>query len=120
MPDKEKKKMEKMIGNYLLHRNNLMNIFVLVDSRHEPLDIDLIFMQELAENGLPFSIVFTKSDKNKNKALDQKIEAYKTTLLQSWEELPPMFVTSSETGIGADKILKYISEINPLFLSNIK
>ncbi len=115
MPDKEKKKMEEMIGNYLLNRKNLMNIFVLVDSRHEPLDIDLIFMQELAENGLPFSIVFTKSDKNKSRVLEEKIENYKRTLSQSWEELPPIFVTSSETGLGSDKILKYVSQINPLF-----
>lgn len=115
MPAKEKKKMEEMISGYLLNRKNLMNIFVLIDSRHNPLDIDLIFMQELAENQLPFAIVFTKADKNTKRGLEENIKKYKTTLLQSWEELPPMFISSSETGMGTDEILGYIAQINPLF-----
>ena len=88
MPLRLKQKMEKMISYYLLKRQNLLNVFVLIDSRHKPQQIDLDFMMSLAENQLSFAIVFTKSDKNKKKQLIDNIEAYKKILLESWEELP--------------------------------
>ena len=115
MPKKEKAKMEKMINNYLSKRNNLMNIYVLIDSRHDPLDIDLQFMENLAENGLAFSIVFTKADKGKAKKVQIQIEKYKEELLKYWEELPPIFVTSAETAEGITDLLGEIKQINTLF-----
>lgn len=119
MPLKQKAKMEYMISNYLLMRKNLMNIYVLIDSRHAPLDIDLAFMENLAENELPFSIIFTKADKNKASKLKQLIEDYKTQLKEFWEELPPLFVTSSETGEGVSQLLKEIENVNTIYSSNL-
>lgn len=118
MPLKQKAKMEKMISNYLLDRSNLMNIYVLIDSRHEPLDIDLAFMENLAENQLAFSIIFTKSDKSKPVKLEQQIHKYKKQLLNYWEELPPIHITSSETADGIDSILKEIEKINHIYFEN--
>jgi len=118
MPLKEKAKMEQMISNYLLKRRNLMNIYVLIDSRHAPLEIDLSFMENLAENQLPFSIVFTKTDKNKPAKLDQLVQNYTKHLTQFWEELPPVFLTSSETGEGIESLLKEIEKINPLYFQS--
>jgi GTP-binding protein len=115
MPVKLKKKMEIMINEYLVNRPNLLNIYVLVDSRHEPLEIDLDFMARLALNQLPFSIVFTKADKNKKTRTMENIDKYKEVLLQSWEELPPIFLTSSETGLGTSDILEDIARINLLY-----
>ncbi len=115
MPLPVKKKMEVMISQYLLQRQNLMNIYVLIDSRHQPLDIDIEFMEQLAENQLAFSIIFTKADKLKKRKLEDSISKYKTKLSESWEELPAMFVTSSETGSGTNLILNDIESINTLF-----
>jgi GTP-binding protein len=115
MPLRLKQKMEKMISYYLLKRQNLLNVFVLIDSRHKPQQIDLDFMMSLAENQLSFAIIFTKSDKNKKKQLIDNIEAYKKILLESWEELPPYFITSSETGLGAEDLLQFVSETNSVF-----
>ena len=89
-----------------------MLLFVLVDSRHEPQKIDLEFMRFLGENGVPFAIIFTKSDKLKPMALEQNIERYKNTMLEEWEELPPYFVTSSEYRLGKEEVLNYIEQIN--------
>jgi len=115
MPLKQKAKMEQMISNYLLRRKNLMNIYLLIDSRHDPQEIDLLFMENLAENQLPFSIVFTKSDKNKPAKLDQHIESYKEKLLEYWDTLPPFYVTSSEKGEGINQLLTEIDKINTIF-----
>ncbi len=115
MPIKLKQKMEQMISHYLLNRKNLLNIFVLVDSRHKPQKNDLDFMMNLAENQLAFSIVFTKADKNKKRELQQNIENYKKALFESWEELPPFYVTSAEKGDGGDDILEAISQTNKIF-----
>jgi len=114
MPIKLKQKMEKMISQYLLNRKNLLNIFVLLDSRHKPQQIDLDFMMNLAESQLAFSIIFTKADKNKKRELQNNMEHYKKTLLESWEELPPCFITSSETGLGNEEILYSITQMNKL------
>jgi GTP-binding protein len=115
MPLKEKVKMEQMISNYLTKRKNLMNIYLLIDSRHSPMEIDLKFMENLFENQLAFSIVFTKSDKNKASRLHQLIHSYKEHMKQFWVELPPIFVTSSKTGEGTENILGEINNIVSLY-----
>lgn len=101
-----------MIEQYILHRRQMALLFVLIDIRHDPQKIDLEFMDWLGENGVPFAIVFTKADKLGPNAGAAKVENYKKILLKSWEELPPVFVTSSEKGDGRDSILDYIEEIN--------
>lgn len=100
-----------MIYGYILSRAQLVNLFVLVDVRHKPMKIDVDFINEMGEAGVPFSIVFTKADKLTRSALNNNVEAYKQVLLESWEELPPMFVTSSENGTGRDELLDYIDSI---------
>jgi GTP-binding protein len=95
-----------------MERDQLLNLFVLVDSRHEPQIIDLEFMEWLGENGIPFSIVFTKADKQGPVRLQQNIDAYKEKLLETWEELPPVFITSSEKKQGREELLNYIESIN--------
>ena len=92
----------------------MTSLYVLVDSRHAPQQIDLEFMEWLGENGVPFSIVFTKIDKLSRIAAENNIAAYKRQLLERWEELPPVFVTSSEKGVGREELLDYIDELNNL------
>ena len=105
----------KMIRGYILNRENLMNTFVLIDSRIKPQQIDIDFMVFLGENGIPFSIIFTKADKLKQKELAQNVKTYEQELYKYWEALPPYFITSSEKKTGKEKVLNYISGINPLF-----
>jgi len=107
-----KKIFQKFITAYFEKREQLVSAFVLVDIRHEPQPIDLNFMQWLGENEIPFSIVFTKADKLKPKAIDNHVEAYKSKLLETWEEVPNYFVTSSSKSIGKDELLNYIENIN--------
>ena len=107
-----RERLQKIIEDYVLEREQLTSLFVLVDSRHEPQKIDLEFMEWLGENGVPFSIVFTKGDKQGPVKLQQNVEAYKQKLLESWEELPPVFVTSSEKRSGREELLEYIEAIN--------
>jgi GTP-binding protein len=104
--------LKKIIEDYVLEREQMTNLFVLIDSRLKPQKIDLEFMEWLGENGVPFSIVFTKLDKLGKVAGTQAVAAYKRHLLQTWEELPPVFMTSSEDGRGRDEILNYIDQIN--------
>jgi GTP-binding protein len=106
---------DKMIRDYLLKRKNLMNVFVLVDSRLEPQKIDLAFINWLGEKTVPFSIVFTKSDKLKKQQIIYSIENYKKELKKSWDELPPLFISSAEKKIGREEILNYIEGINKDF-----
>ena len=101
-----------MINNYISRRRNLVCTFVLVDSRLEPQNNDLGFMEWLGENQMPFCIVFTKADKVSKAELDKNVEAMKTRLLEEWEELPPMFITSAEKRQGRDEILGYIEAQN--------
>ncbi len=101
-----------IINSYILCREQMTNLFVLVDSRHKPQKIDLDFMTWLGENGVPFSIVFTKMDKLGREAGQRNVEAYKQELLKQWEELPPIFITSSTDGRGRDELLDYIDKIN--------
>lgn len=107
-----REKLRKIIEDYVLERDSMTNLFVLVDSRHEPQKIDLEFMEWLGENGVPFAIVFTKADKLGSGRLQLNIDAYKEKLLETWEELPPVFVTSSEKGRGREELLNYIDNIN--------
>ena len=101
-----------MLANYIRRRRNLICTFVLVDARIEPQNSDIGFMEWLAENQVPFCIVFTKSDKISKAELDRNIAAYKTRLLEEWEELPQCFVTSSETKLGREEILDFIEKQN--------
>lgn len=108
-----------MIENYILYRRQMTNLFVLIDSRHEPQKIDMEFFNWLGENGVPFSIVFTKMDKQGPEAGRRKIALYCAKLLETWEELPPVFTTSSLSGSGREQILDYIEQLNRLPLEPI-
>lgn len=115
----EKKKFQRFIESYFEKRHQLVNAFVLVDLRHEPQPLDLEFMQWLGVNAIPFSIIFTKADKLKPKAIENNLEDYKQKLLAFWEEMPPYFITSSQKGIGKEEVLNYIQEINQSLSSGI-
>lgn len=112
VPKAERLKWEKMIRQYILQRENLQCLFVLIDSRHEAQEIDLNFMEWLGTSQIPFSIVFTKTDKLKPSELEENLNKYKEKLLETWEELPPVFITSAETGEGTTEILDYIGNVN--------
>ncbi len=109
---KEKEKLQHIISSYILRREQMTNLFVLVDSRHEPQKIDMEFIEWLGENGIPFSIVFTKADKSKPAKLKANIDTYLKALREQWEELPPYFITSSENKTGRAELLDYIESIN--------
>ncbi len=111
----ERAKWEKMIRKYILTRENLLTLFLLVDMRHEPQKNDLDFIEWLAVSQIPMVIVFTKADKLKSKDVDRNFQFYKKKLLESWEELPEMIVTSSEKGDGRDDVLNYIENTNKVF-----
>lgn len=104
-------RLEEMISGYILDREQMTLLFVLIDSRLEPQKIDLEFFEWLGENGVPFAIVFTKADKLKRTELKNNIERYKRRLLEQWEELPPCFVTSSESTLGRAELLSYIGGV---------
>lgn len=103
---------QRIIEDYILEREQLTNLFVLIDCRHEAQKIDLEFMEWLGENGIPFSIIFTKIDKISKGRLQENLKAYQEKLLETWEELPPMLFSSSEKKEGRDEILNYIDTIN--------
>jgi GTP-binding protein len=105
-------KWTRFIEEYLKSRENLMNTFVLIDSRLEPQKIDQEFMNWLGYNQIPFSMVFTKTDKLSSSALQKNMAKYKKEMLKSWEELPPVFITSSESKLGKENLLNYIEEVN--------
>lgn len=109
---KEVTKLNQMIQGYILQREQLVNVFVLIDVRLEAQNIDLEFIQWLGESSIPFAIVFTKADKLTANKVNANVAAYKKELSETWEELPPMFVTSSEKKQGRDELLNYIEEIN--------
>lgn len=108
----QREKLRKMIERYCLLREPLVSLFVLIDCRHEAQKIDLEFMEWLGENEVPFAIVFTKADKLGRERLKLNVEAYKQKMLETWVEIPPMFVTSSEKGTGETELLSYIRKIN--------
>ena len=107
---------EKFIAEYLLQRDTLLNIFVLIDSRIEPQQIDLEFMGWCGEKGLPFAIIFTKADKLTANKQAQNVAFYKKEMLKNWEELPPIFLTSSESKKGREEVLEYVDEILKSFV----
>ena len=109
---KEVEKLDQMIRGYILQREQLVNVFVLVDIRLEPQKIDLDFIEWLGVSSVPFAIVFTKADKLTPNKARQATEAYKKKLSETWEELPPMFLTSAEKKEGRDDVLNYIEQIN--------
>ena len=107
---KGKDQIRTIIEDYILEREQMTNLFVLIDSRLEPQKIDLEFMEWLGENGIPFGIIFTKADKLSKTQREKSVERFRTALAQQWEELPPMFVSSSEKAVGREEILDFIGE----------
>lgn len=115
---KQRDEIQRIIENYVLYRQQMTNLFVLIDVRHNPQKIDLEFFQWLGEHGIPFAIIFTKLDKLGPVAASKKVEEYKRELLKSWEELPPIFISSSEKGTGRNEILDYIESLNKDFTAS--
>lgn len=109
---KMRQQLQLIIENYILYREQLTCLFLLIDCRHEPQKIDLEFMEWLGENGVPFAVVFTKLDKLSQSNGTENVRIYKEKLSEEWEELPPVFLTSSEKRTGRDEVLGYIEEIN--------
>lgn len=114
----QRNEISRIIKDYISKREQMTNLFVLIDSRHSPQKIDLDFINWLGESGTPFSIIFTKADKLGPNAILTKVDEYKKVLSKEWKELPPIFITSSEKGTGRDEVLQYIEEINNIVLSN--
>jgi len=112
VPQSERMKWENMLRNYILKRENLYCLFVLIDSRHPAQQADLEFMEWLGISEIPFNIVFTKSDKLKPAELEANLKAYEEKMFETWEQMPGYFVSSAETGTGKDEILKFIDEVN--------
>ncbi|MBR4918464.1 MAG: YihA family ribosome biogenesis GTP-binding protein [Bacteroidales bacterium] len=115
-----REKWTKMIRDYLLLRENLQVVFVLVDSRLEPQKIDLDFINSLGEDGVPFAIIFTKTDKLSANKVQGNVQRFKNKLAESWEEMPYMMLSSAETGKGRDEILTFIEQINEQYHSSDK
>ena len=111
----DREKFEKMIHEYLENRENLLYTFVLVDIRHEPQKLDMEFMNNLGEQGIPFCIVFTKADKLSQTAVNKSLAVYQAQMLETWEEMPQFFVTSSVNGSGRNEILATIDALNKEF-----
>lgn len=109
---KQRDEIRRIIESYIMHREQLTSLFVLLDIRHKPQTVDLEFLRWLGENGVPFAIIFTKADKLSKTAGNANVEAYKKELLKEWEELPPVFITSSEKRTGRDEVLGYIEATN--------
>lgn len=110
----------KMIDYYVMDRQQLACLLVLIDSRHEPQKIDLEFLDFCGENGVPIAIVFTKSDKVSRSVVDHNVAAFKKELLQRWEELPPIFITSSEKKTGKDALLDFIESTNKVWHESLE
>jgi GTP-binding protein len=116
---KGQEQIQHVIESYILERKQMTNLFLLIDSRHEPQKIDMEFMEWLGENGVPFAIVFTKADKLGGGKLRMNINAYLKELKKQWEELPPYFISSSEDKTGRKEILDYIEQVNKEVNNNI-
>ena len=106
-----KQKLEQVIRNYINLSQEMVMLFVLIDSRHDIGKVDMDFLTELGQSNIPFAIIFTKGDKSSPKALEAQIEKMKAQILEFWEELPPTFISSSETGMGREEILDYIGSV---------
>lgn len=107
-----RERIRRIIEGYIMGRAQLTSLFVLIDCRHEAQKIDLEFMEWLGENGVPFAIIFTKIDKISKGRLNENVNRYKERLLETWEELPPIFYTSSEKKEGKEELLDYIEQVN--------
>ncbi len=108
----QQEELTRMIKSYVCERENLTCLFLLIDSRHKPQNIDLEFIRFLGENGIPFAIVFTKADKNRSGELKCNVKGFLDKMSEEWEELPPHFVTSSAHSDGREELLDYIDEVN--------
>ena len=113
---REVDKLKKLIEHYVLDREQLTCLFVLIDSRLTPQKIDLEFIRFLGQHGVPFGIIFTKADKPKRGELKKNVDRFLATLQEEWEELPPYFITSSVTGLGREAFLDYIDTVNKSIL----
>lgn len=111
-PKSSRVRWENFIVEYMMNRKQLVHTFVLVDSRHEPQKIDLEFMNWCGEKQISFSIVFTKMDKLSSNELQKNMAKYRKEMLKHWEEMPPVFITSSSSQVGKEKVLKYIDHVN--------
>jgi GTP-binding protein len=116
----KRKQWEKMIEGYLRTRENLVNIFVLVDARHKPQQLDLDFVNKLGEWQVPFAVVFTKADKETQKLVSSHVKAFTDAMQLRWEALPPVFVTSAEKFTGKAALIRFIDELNQVSKDNIK
>jgi GTP-binding protein len=112
VPKAERLKWEKFLKKYILKRENLYCLFVLIDSRHEAQNVDLDFLEWLGISGIPFSIIFTKTDKLRPEELEANLKAYEQKLFETWETMPGYFISSAEKGVGKDEILGFIEDIN--------
>ncbi len=117
VPKAQKQKFERMISDYILQRENLVSVFVLVDVRHNPQQIDLEFMEWLGVSGIPFTMVFTKLDKLKRSEIEPKLTKYRNKMLETWDELPVQVLTSAEKRGGREELLSYIEGLNSDFKS---
>ena len=111
LPDKDRARLRHIIWDYINNSQELIMLFVLLDSRHDMQDVDLRFISELGEKGIPFGLIFTKADKQGPEALAAQVLKNKARLLEDWEELPPVFISSSVKGTGKEEILTYIDTI---------
>ena len=111
LPDKERAKLRHIIWDYVNRSEELVMLFVLLDSRHDMQEVDLRFISELGEKGIPFGLVFTKADKQGVNVTAAQVEKNKARLLEQWEELPPVFVTSSVSGVGKQELIDYIGTV---------
>ena len=111
LPDKDRARLRHIIWDYINNSQELIMLMVLLDSRHDMQDVDLRFISELGEKGIPFGIIFTKADKQGPEVLQQQVTRNKASLLEDWEELPPVFISSSVKGTGKEEILDYIASI---------
>ena len=111
LPDRDRARLRHLIWDYINHSEELVMLMVLIDSRHDMQEVDLRFIGELGEKGIPFGIIFTKADKQGPEALERQILKNKERLMEDWEELPPCFVSSSVKGSGKEEIINYIGSI---------
>ena len=111
LPDKDRARLRHIIWDYINNSEELVMLMVLIDSRHDMQEVDLRFINELGEKGIPFGLIFTKADKMGTEALQQQLNKNRGRLLEDWEELPPCFVSSSVKGQGKEDILNYIGSI---------